>query len=70
MKSNSAARAYGLDEPDVIAAICRFGKKGRLRAVLDNAPLHSKPNKHGEYPVEVAAAKMITQAAGEANGRT
>ena len=59
--------AYDLDEPDVIAAICRFGKKGRLRAVLDNAPLHSKPNKHGEYPVEVAAAKMITQAAGEAN---
>jgi hypothetical protein len=34
--------AYDLDEPDVIAAICRIGKEGRLRAILDNAPLHSK----------------------------
>jgi len=36
--------AYDLDEPDVIAAICRMGKQHRLRAILDNAALHSKPN--------------------------
>ena len=35
--------AYDLDEPDVIAAICRMRKQGRLRAILDNASLHSKP---------------------------
>ena len=37
--------AYDLDEPDIIAAICRMGKQGRLRAILDNADLHSKPDK-------------------------
>jgi hypothetical protein len=39
--------AYDLDEPDVIAAICRMGKEGRLRAILDNAPLHTKSGKNG-----------------------
>jgi phosphatidylserine/phosphatidylglycerophosphate/cardiolipin synthase-like enzyme len=57
--------AYDLDEPDVIAAICRMGKQGRLRAVLDNAPLHVAKGK-GAAPVEVAAAAMIKAAAGEA----
>jgi hypothetical protein len=58
--------AYDLDEPDVIAAICEFGKQGRLRAILDNAPLHV-PDKKGHVPVEVDAAKMIIAAAGQAN---
>jgi len=53
--------AYDLDEPDVIAAICEFGREGRLRAVLDNAPLHL-----GDAP-EVDAAKMIIEAAGADN---
>jgi hypothetical protein len=62
--------AYDLDEPDVIAAICRMGKQGRLRAILDNADLHSKPDKKtGVMPVEVDAAKMIIAAAGQDNVR-
>jgi phosphatidylserine/phosphatidylglycerophosphate/cardiolipin synthase-like enzyme len=61
--------AYDLDEPDVIAAICRMGKQGRLRAILDNAGLHSKPDKSGVMPVEIDSAKMIVAAAGQANVR-
>jgi hypothetical protein len=66
--------AYDLDEPDVIAAICRMGKQGRLRAVLDNAPLHSKATKSksgqlGPLPIEIEAAKMIIAAAGQDNVR-
>jgi len=56
--------AYDLDEPDVIAAICQFGKEGRLRAILDNAPLHTKAG-----AIEITAAKMIIAAAGKANVR-
>lgn len=56
--------AYDLDEPDVIKAICEFGKQGRLRAVLDNAPLHTKSG-----AVEIEAAKLIKAAAGAANVR-
>jgi PLD-like domain len=62
--------AYDLDEPDIIAAICRLGKQGRLRAILDNADLHAKPDKKtGAMPVEVDAAKLIIAAAGEDNVR-
>jgi len=62
--------AYDLDEPDIIAAICRIGKEGRLRAILDDADLHSKPDKKtGVMPVEVDAAKMIIAAAGKDNVR-
>jgi phosphatidylserine/phosphatidylglycerophosphate/cardiolipin synthase-like enzyme len=53
--------AYDLDEPDVVAAICEFGKEKRLRAVLDNASLHT-----GTAP-EVRAAQMIKDAAGSDN---
>ena len=53
--------AYDLDEPDVIAAICQFGREKRLRAVLDNAPLHT-----GTAP-EVRAAELIKAAAGPNN---
>jgi PLD-like domain len=61
--------AYDLDEPDIIAAICRMGKQGRLRAILDNAALHSKPGKSGAPPVEIDAAKMIIAAADQTNVR-
>jgi phosphatidylserine/phosphatidylglycerophosphate/cardiolipin synthase-like enzyme len=61
--------AYDLDEPDVIAAICRMGKQGRLRAILDDAPLHSKPGKSGTMPIEIDSAKMIIAAAGAGNVR-
>jgi hypothetical protein len=62
--------AYDLDEPDIIAAICRMGKQGRLRAVLDNASLHKDPDKKtGVLPVEVTAARMIIAAAGKDNVR-
>ncbi|HEY2324060.1 MAG TPA: phospholipase D-like domain-containing protein, partial [Thermoanaerobaculia bacterium] len=53
---------YDNDHPDVIAAICRIGKQGRLRAIIDNAPLHTKTG-----AVEITAAKMITDAAATAN---
>jgi phosphatidylserine/phosphatidylglycerophosphate/cardiolipin synthase-like enzyme len=61
--------AYDLDEPDVIAAICRMGQQGRLRAILDDAPLHAKPSKSGVMPIEVDSAKMIIAAAGPGNVR-
>ncbi len=61
--------AYDLDEPDVIAAICRMGKQKRLRAILDNAPLHSQPSKSGGMPIEIDAAKAIIAAAGAGNVR-
>lgn len=65
-KNDSSAQvnvfAYDLDEPDIIAAICAFGKQGRLKAILDNASLHTKSG-----APEVAAAKMIIAAAGTAN---
>jgi hypothetical protein len=53
--------AYDLDEPDIIAAICEFGREKRLRAVLDNAKLHIG------NAVEVSAAALIKQAAGSNN---
>jgi hypothetical protein len=53
--------AYDLDEPDVVAAICQFGREKRLRAVLDNAKLHT-----GNAP-EVRAAALIKEAAGDDN---
>jgi len=53
--------AYDLDEPDVISAICEFGREKRVRAVLDNAKLHTG------NAVEVRAAELIKQAAGEDN---
>jgi hypothetical protein len=53
--------AYDLDEPDIIAAICEFGREKRLRAVLDNAKLHIG------NAVEVQAAALIKQAAGSGN---
>ena len=61
--------AYDLDEPAVIAAMCRIGQQGRLRAILDNAALHSKPSKSGVNPLEVKAAQMIIAAAGADNVR-
>ena len=62
--------AYDLDEPDVVTAICEMGRQGRLRAILDNAPLHSKQDKKtGKFPIEVDAAKMIIKAAGQDNVR-
>lgn len=54
--------AYDLDEPDVIAAMCDLGREGRLRAVLDNASLHTKST-----AVEPKAAKLIEAAAGKQN---
>jgi phosphatidylserine/phosphatidylglycerophosphate/cardiolipin synthase-like enzyme len=60
--------AYDLDEPDIIAAVCRLGRQGRLRAILDDAGLHSKPGKDG-VPPEIEAARMIIAAAGQANVR-
>jgi PLD-like domain len=52
--------AYDLDEPDVIAAFCRWGKQKRLHAILDNASLHTKKG-----ATEIDAAKMIKAAAGD-----
>lgn len=65
-KNDSSAQVnvfvYDLDEPDIIAAICAIGKQGRLKAILDNASLHTKPG-----APEAAAAKVIIAAAGTAN---
>lgn len=64
--------AYDLDEPDVIKAICDLGtnRPGKVRAILDNADLHSKVDKKtGKRPPEIAAAKMVATALGEENVR-
>lgn len=52
--------AYDLDEPDIIAALVKFGP--RLRAVLDNAPLHTKPG-----AMEPLAKAALIKSAGAAN---
>src|SRR4030095_10804303 len=54
--------AYDLDEPDVIKRICEIGAQQRLRAILDDAPLHTKKG-----AVEIEAAALIEAAAGAAN---
>jgi phosphatidylserine/phosphatidylglycerophosphate/cardiolipin synthase-like enzyme len=56
--------AYDLDEPDIVAAICQLGRQRRLRAILDNAALHTKKG-----APEIEAAKMIIAAAGRDNVR-
>jgi phosphatidylserine/phosphatidylglycerophosphate/cardiolipin synthase-like enzyme len=54
--------AYDLDEPDFIQGIIQLGKEGRLRAFLDDAPLHTKAG-----AVEIDAHKAILAAAGAQN---
>lgn len=52
--------AYDLDEPDFLRAMQKLGK--RLRAFLDNAPLHTKAG-----ALEIDAHKMLVKSAGAAN---
>jgi hypothetical protein len=61
--------AYDLDEPDVIKAICNLGegRPGKVRAILDNAPLHEPDKKTGKSPPEVEAAALIKKELGDAN---
>ncbi len=54
--------AYDLDEPDIIGQLKSFG--GRMRAVLDNAPLHTKPG-----AMEILAKTALLASAGQANMR-
>lgn len=55
--------AYDLDEPDVIRLLAQFG--GRLRAFLDDAPLHTKPG-----AMEILAKKALIKSAGAENVKT
>ncbi|MCZ6913688.1 MAG: phospholipase D-like domain-containing protein [Rickettsia endosymbiont of Ixodes persulcatus] len=52
--------AYDLDEPDFIKKLQKL--KGRLRAILDNASLHTKPG-----ALEIEAASRLKESAGEKN---
>jgi phosphatidylserine/phosphatidylglycerophosphate/cardiolipin synthase-like enzyme len=52
--------AYDLDEPDFLRVMQKLGK--RLRAFLDNAPLHTKPG-----ALEIEAHKLLVKSAGAAN---
>ncbi len=54
--------AYDLDEPDFIQGVIQLGKEGRLRAFLDDAPLHTKAGS-----IEIDAHKAILAAAGANN---
>jgi phosphatidylserine/phosphatidylglycerophosphate/cardiolipin synthase-like enzyme len=54
--------AYDLDEPDFIQAMVQLGKEKRLRAFLDDAPLHTKAG-----AMEIPAKKALLAAAGNAN---
>jgi hypothetical protein len=52
--------AYDLDEPDIIRMLVKFGN--RLRAVLDNAPLHTKPG-----AMEILAKQALLASTGADN---
>lgn len=52
--------AYDLDEPDFMRGLQKLGK--RLRAFLDNAPLHTKVG-----ALEIEAHKLLVKSAGAAN---
>jgi hypothetical protein len=52
--------AYDLDEPDFLRAMQQMGN--RVRAYLDNAPLHTKAG-----ALEIDAHKMLVKSAGAAN---
>jgi hypothetical protein len=52
--------AYDLDEPDIIRGLVQLGS--RLRAFLDNAPLHTKPD-----ALEPQARARLEQSAGTGN---
>ena len=52
--------AYDLDEPDFVRAMQKMGK--RLRAYLDNAPLHTKAG-----ALEIDAHKALVKSAGAKN---
>ncbi len=52
--------AYDLDEPDFIRGLQQLG--GRLRAVLDDAPLHTKPG-----AVEITVKAQLQASAGAGN---
>lgn len=51
---------YDLDEPDFIRGLQKLG--GRLRAYLDNAPLHTAPT-----AMEIPAHDALVKSAGDAN---
>jgi len=55
--------AYDLDEPDFIHLLTMFGP--RLRAFLDDAPLHTKPG-----AMEILAKKALIKSAGADNVKT
>ena len=55
--------AYDLDEPDILRTLQQFGP--RLRAVLDDAPLHTGP--HAREP---QARALLQQSAGSENIKT
>ena len=52
--------AYDLDEPDFMLMLVKLG--ARLRAVLDDAPLHTKPG-----ALEIKAKAILVNSAGEKN---
>jgi hypothetical protein len=55
--------AYDLDEPDFIHLLTTLGP--RLRAFLDDAPLHTKPG-----AMEILAEKALIKSAGKENVKT
>ncbi|HOX28039.1 MAG TPA: phospholipase D-like domain-containing protein [bacterium] len=54
--------AYDLDEPYLIDCLCRIAREGRLRIILDDSPLHAKPDKNNVPPIEIEAHKTILKA--------
>lgn len=54
--------AYDLDHPTFIQGVVQLGKEKRLRAFLDDAPLHTKAG-----AMEILAKKAILGAAGKNN---
>lgn len=49
--------AYDLNEPDLLAIFLKLAKQGRMRMILDNAPLHHKPPAKPSKSSKKSAAK-------------
>jgi phosphatidylserine/phosphatidylglycerophosphate/cardiolipin synthase-like enzyme len=52
--------AYDLNEPDIIAALLKLARKGRVRIILDNASLHHDPQ-HPKPEDQFEAAFVAAQ---------
>lgn len=62
--------AYDLRDPGVVAVVLKLARQGRIRLILDNAPLHHDPAKpRPEDELEAAFRSVAGRSAGILRGR-